>query len=369
MASYRKKPHGHEIVFTDSSRNPQQIALWYGSDYSQGEVLEIKKRLEEDYRWGLKDPWRVAQKTYNPKLPTAISKYIDYKIHQAEDWASPHTIKSNKINIEKFGQTYSGKKLRDLTSADIDDFVNEDHLARATKKSYLRDIMAFARWADLDIEAPPIRGNRQKKQVTYIRQGEVMEVNAQIAQEVQGQIQRGEVTKRGPSSLWLVDLLSWSFYSGMRPAEMLLLEHNDYEQDNGVVHVRRKTKSSQPRTLPIGHCPPLLEIMNNLTDPKVVRAKAEDPRWKTDRIFGHYGVGNASDKIKKYIKTTFGPERSRELSWYSYRHGCAVWLLSSGVSIYDVSRWLGHSSVRTTERHYADIVQEDLGKHIGRAHK
>jgi integrase len=46
-------------------------------------------------------------------------------------------------------------------------------------------------------------------------------------------------------------------------------------------------------------------------------------------------------------------------------------LLKAGWNIYDVSKYLGHSTVRTTEKHYADLLKEreqnmarDLGKYI-----
>lgn len=371
MASIRTKGDGHEIVFTDRSREPNQVAIYYGSDYPREEVVEIKKRLEEYYRWGMRDPWKLVEKKYNPRVETAIKNYIHHKQHETEAWSSKHTLEANKKTVEMFGRTFADLKLNDLTQSHIDEFINRPNLARATRKSYLRDVNAFLNWANLDIETPPIRGDKQEKQISYILESEVQKINQTILNEVHDQIERGVVKKTGPNSLWLVNLLTWSFYSGMRPAETLQLRHEDYEPESGIVHVRHKTKTSKPRTLPIQKVDILVRIMETMTDPKMVKQKSKDPTWKTDRIFGHYDVRNTSKKIKKYIKKAFKdrPQRAKKLKWYSYRHGCAVWLLANDVPIYTVSQWLGHASVDTTQDNYADITSQDISKQISRAHK
>lgn len=52
--------------------------------------------------------------------------------------------------------------------------------------------------------------------------------------------------------------------------------------------------------------------------------------------------------------------------WYTLRHTFASQLVMAGVSIYKVARFLGHASVTTTERHYAQLVPEELHEDVNR---
>ena len=53
-----------------------------------------------------------------------------------------------------------------------------------------------------------------------------------------------------------------------------------------------------------------------------------------------------SHKIKKIIKQA---GINQQLNFHSLRHTFASWLVQAGVSIYEVSKLLGHSNIRTTE--------------------
>lgn len=49
---------------------------------------------------------------------------------------------------------------------------------------------------------------------------------------------------------------------------------------------------------------------------------------------------------------------------YTLRHTFASWLTMKGVSLHKISKFLGHSSVTTTEKHYAGLVPESLHEDI-----
>ena len=50
----------------------------------------------------------------------------------------------------------------------------------------------------------------------------------------------------------------------------------------------------------------------------------------------------------------------RRIGWHVLRHTFATWLLLAGATLYQVSRLLGHSSVRVTESAYAHVAARDL---------
>ena len=65
---------------------------------------------------------------------------------------------------------------------------------------------------------------------------------------------------------------------------------------------------------------------------------------------------HVSQRFKKYVlKSKLNPS----LRFHSLRHTFASWLVQKGVSIYQVSKLLGHSDIKTTQI-YAHLRNEDL---------
>ena len=57
----------------------------------------------------------------------------------------------------------------------------------------------------------------------------------------------------------------------------------------------------------------------------------------------------------------------RREAWGHQRTRCdcfAFWLTMKGVSLHEISKFLGHASVTTTEKHYAGLVPETLHEDI-----
>ncbi|MCP4336861.1 MAG: phage integrase family protein [Mycoplasma sp.] len=63
------------------------------------------------------------------------------------------------------------------------------------------------------------------------------------------------------------------------------------------------------------------------------------------------------EKIKKYVGLT------KVITWHSFRHGCAIRMLNSGINIYSLANFLGHSNINTTTI-YLRYETEDLKKQM-----
>lgn len=63
---------------------------------------------------------------------------------------------------------------------------------------------------------------------------------------------------------------------------------------------------------------------------------------------------NVRRELKKAAKR--GGVDPKKANWNVLRHTFASQLVSQGVSIFKVSKWLGHSSVVTTEQNYAFLI-------------
>ena len=59
--------------------------------------------------------------------------------------------------------------------------------------------------------------------------------------------------------------------------------------------------------------------------------------------------------MKKYYKIA----GIKNASVHTLRKICGAILIQIGVDIYRVSKWLGHSTVSVTEKHYIDLLKSD----------
>ena len=71
---------------------------------------------------------------------------------------------------------------------------------------------------------------------------------------------------------------------------------------------------------------------------------------------------NLQDKFRKYVVAS---ELNPKLTFHCLRHTFASWLVQKGVSIYEVSKLLGHADIKTTQI-YAHLRSDDLRNAVER---
>lgn len=174
------------------------------------------------------------------------------------------------------------------------------------------------------------------------------------------------------------DLLLFSvlFFYGLRIGEALALRWCDF-QDDGL-HVDRSMCFRNLKGEQYASSPKTSSSVRLL--PKV------DAVWAL--LPGRHGSGYCFPSCQK--GKCIGPSTvRRKISLYSgqaglaaikiheFRHSCATWLISSGVPVRNVSRWLGHSSEAITLKVYShllpsekDVVSDFInGKVLGKCGK
>ena len=88
--------------------------------------------------------------------------------------------------------------------------------------------------------------------------------------------------------------------------------------------------------------------------------KKHKRNYENPKIFTQYGEAIDADKLSRFFKRyVLRAKVNPKLNFHSLRHTFASWLVQKGVSIYVVSRLLGHSDVKTTQI-YAHLRQDDL---------
>lgn len=141
----------------------------------------------------------------------------------------------------------------------------------------------------------------------------------------------------------LVELMR---HSGLAIFDAVTLERNEIIKDGNGVHrivtARQKTGTHVSVPIPDAVAEELLAVLNG--NPRYVF-------WSTGNGKAQSAVTNWQHDLRSVFYDAFG--KDTEFSSHCLRDTFAVHLLSKGVPMEEVSKALGHESIRTTERHYA----------------
>lgn len=132
------------------------------------------------------------------------------------------------------------------------------------------------------------------------------------------------------------------FRTGMRVSESTTIKKQDFDFKNNVLTIKwLKNRKKEYRIIPLHHS------IISLMELYVANMKHDEIVFPWSRI--------QSYNITKEVLGS-GPHK--------LRHSFAVHWLRSGGDIYILSKILGHSTAKITEKEYLDIVPLDQGKEL-----
>ena len=157
---------------------------------------------------------------------------------------------------------------------------------------------------------------------------------------------------------WLKELIVFAVLTGMRRGEILNLAWNKVDLVKKLINIESgrsfRTKFDKRRIVPIS------DKVYQLIAQKVTRAESE-------YVFLCNGRQIKEDHLahifKRYVRKAQLDDR---LHFHCLRNSFASWLAADGVSIYAISKLLGHSSVKTTQDYYAHLQPEHLHETVNR---
>jgi len=148
----------------------------------------------------------------------------------------------------------------------------------------------------------------------------------------------------------LRDIIEFALNTGLRQMELLTLEWNQINfRDSLLILDNRNhlTKSKKIRTIPL-----------NIKSLQILTARERSKQ--SNLIFTYDRLPIKQDFIsKKFKKYVIKAGLNKKLNFHSLRHTFASWLVQRGVSIYEVSKLLGHSDIKVTKI-YSHLRAEDL---------
>lgn len=302
-------------------------------------------------------PWAVRITT-GWKNGKQVRKYVGYYASQAEALIALAEYHKNEVDLDLSKLTLNevyDRWFERVQKKGLSDSVLRTHKVARTRFGRLGDIPIkkiknthLQTWLDdLDLK-PASKGKARStlKQVfDYAVNNDIVLKNYAQGLEVNEKIEKtGKIfTKDEIKTLWehqddaTIQQLLILLYTGMRIGEMLLIDRDNINFEEGYMVGGIKTKAGIDRVIPIHH-----KIM------PFIKQQLGNNKWL---IQSNRGVAmsyeNAAIKYRKVFKQ-FGMDHKV----HDTRKTCVSWLHSSGVPMEVVRMIVGHSGKGVTEKVY-----------------
>jgi integrase/recombinase XerD len=160
-------------------------------------------------------------------------------------------------------------------------------------------------------------------------------------------------------------LLALMFNSGARAQEIVDLGACDLQLESPK-QVKLFGKGRKTRICPLW--PQTAQVLKEFVSERMLDLRSNAPVFCNHRgeRLSRFGVRYILAKYCKLSVNTCASLSSKRLHPHSMRHTCAIYLLRSGVDLVNISHWLGHADVNTTNR-YAVADLEMKRKTIAQA--
>ena len=157
---------------------------------------------------------------------------------------------------------------------------------------------------------------------------------------------------------WIRDLILFAVATRLRRGELVNLRWDDVDLAKKVIRVQSregfKVKAGRSRVVPLSDL--ALEVLGR--QDKSTQCGLVFHR-KSRKVNGTF----LAAKFKRFVRAAGLDE---VIHWHSLRSSFASWLVMKGVSIYAVSKLLGHSEVGVTQKCYAHLAPGSLHEEVNR---
>ena len=289
---------------------------------------------------------KVSDREKTMALPIPIRKFFNEFLMYSESVHSPkHTI-SLKATFSKFIQ-HNGNPL--LTELKKEQFIQykEDRQREVSEYTVRRDLANLSSLFNWGIS----KGFLKQNFVQGIKKPKLPEKLPIFFDEVSFQILLQNINDKD-----LSELVEFAVNTDLRQGELIRLEWDQINfKDRSLILDNRNylTKSKRIRTVPLN-----IKALQILTEREKYR--------KGSNVFLMNGnIVDPDPLSRKFKKCVIKSGLNPHLSFHSLRHTFASWLVQRGVSIFEVSKLLGHSDIRVTEI-YSHLRADDLLNSVNR---
>jgi integrase len=158
--------------------------------------------------------------------------------------------------------------------------------------------------------------------------------------------------------VWLKEIVIFTVLTGLRRGEVTNLKWDQVNLQNKTITILSsatfKTKGGKKRTIALSESAIL--ILNKKVDER-----------SCEYVFSLNGKQIYAEWVsKKFVKYVRMAGIKGKIGFHVLRHTFSSWLVMKGISIYSVSKLLGHSSVVTTQGYYAHLQPAELHDQVNK---
>lgn len=339
MLSLFKRANGtYYILYLDGTKRRWKST---GTSYKP----EAQRKLEEfDHCKSQTRKRRQTPRESHPKttpsctLETFIADFLTY----AQATFAPKTVDIYRRSLNRFSNLTGNKTLTALSSRDTDIFRArrlQEHLSPTTVNIETRSLRAaFAtavRWKMIQEnpwrEMKPLR--IPEEQPAFLGKEDFARL-IDAAHEP-----------------WLQEIIIAAVSTGLRRGELLNLQWKDVNLAERIMNIQSsdafKTKAGKRRVVPLNEV--VLELL-----------KRKSLQGQKEYVFSWRGRKVRPDHFtRKFKQAARRAGLDPRLHVHSLRHTFATWLVQEGISIYEIQKLLGHSSIAVTQV-YAHLATPQL---------
>jgi len=261
-----------------------------------------------------------------------FSEYTEEFYNYSKDIKKIRSHRTTKNCLYNFSKYYGAKKLSEISPNDIDDFKLKRIGEGVKPISINRDLSVVKALFNYGWRNKRFYGRNPVTLAGLIPTESMRERILTFAEE-------GKLIENSPP--YLKDIIKIALNTGMRQGEILSLLWDWVDLENNIILLpQTHTKSKKQRLIPINSV-----VRSILLERKIKWAVSE------------FVFPNSSDyskhlkEVKKSFKTACRLSGITGLTFHDLRHTCATRLVEANIPLHAVTKLLGHSSVKVTERY------------------
>ncbi|MBW3020435.1 tyrosine-type recombinase/integrase [Candidatus Woesearchaeota archaeon] len=291
---------------------------------------------------------------YQPKKPSlmVLNKAVSFSVFSQKyvEYSKIHHSPSNTIRIQYVIQNFNRYRanilLNEISRMNIEEYIQYrlDKIKSSTLNIELRVLKSMFNTA-VNWNLIPSNPLKNIKQLRINQNIPKMFTHKEI-----------ESILDGLSPTWLKNIVTLAVNTGMRRNELINLKWADINISKQYLIIRNTqsftTKSKAERVIPLN--------LNSIEMLRKIPLSGEFvfTNCNSQKIYSNYLSQCFRDRL---IDLNIRNNRS----FHTLRHTFASWLVQKGVSIYEVSKLLGHTDIKTTQM-YAHLRSDDLRNAVER---
>jgi integrase/recombinase XerD len=302
---------------------------------------------------------------------------LGYSVQTKKYW--PVTVREMLRYFEKHGIT----RLKDIGSKDIKRYY-EKHLKQRPNQSragalsngtlnhHLSGLRKFTDYlrevGRMDIPMPPMRYEEKSSRLIFLTEEEVQQLLIVTYQQPDYKLPPNWKDHREKAMCMLEHIagrdramLAVFYGCGLRRNEGVQLDVNDINFDRALIHVR-KGKKNKERMVPVSKTS-LKYLQDYVYDhrPEILQGSKTEALFISQQTRKRIDGQSLIVRLKQLQHRTGNTElQEKEIGLHTLRHSIATHLLHAGMDMEAISRFLGHSSLESTQiyTHISSLPKE-----------